>query len=153
MLNKKAQSFSLKDKDAKAHNLKDINSDFTVLYFYPKDNTSGCTIQANTFNSKLPEFKKLKTTIIAISGGDEKSKTKFCEKNNLKIILLSDTDFNISKKYNVYGEKKFMGKTYDGIYRTTFVLDKNKKIIKIFEKVKPAENPDEIIGFIRSQMK
>jgi peroxiredoxin Q/BCP len=144
----KAIDFSLKDKDGKAHSLKDIKSDFIVLYFYPKDNTPGCTIEANGFNKDLDKYKKLKTAVIGISGGDEKSKTKFCEKNKLTILLLSDTDFSVSKKYGVYGEKSFMGHKYLGISRTTFILDKDRKIIKIYEKVNPISHSKEVIAFL-----
>ena len=145
----KAPEFSLKDKDSKLHSLKDVKSSFIVLYFYPKDSTPGCTIEAHQFNKDLPNFKKLNTVIIGISGGDEKSKTKFCEKHNLKLLLLSDSDFKVSKKYNVYGEKSFMGKKFLGISRTTFILDKNHKIINIYNKVNPQSNSEEVLSFIK----
>jgi len=147
----KAQEFSLKDKDSKLHSLKDVKSSFIVLYFYPKDSTPGCTIEAHQFNKDLPNFKKLNTVIIGISGGDEKSKTKFCEKHNLKLLLLSDSDFKVSKKYNVYGEKSFMGKKFLGISRTTFILDKNHKIINIYNKVNPQSNSEEVLSFIKQK--
>lgn len=148
MEGKKAPDFRLKDKDGKVHQLS--NSNFFVIYFYPKDNTPGCTIEANQFNSKLKEFEKLDVQIIGISGGDEKSKTKFCEKHGLKILLLSDTDFAVSKKFGVYGEKLFMGRKYMGINRVTFILDRKRKVIKIFEKVKPAAHAEEVLEFIKS---
>lgn len=146
--NKKAPSFKLKNKDNKIISLNDIKSDYIVVYFYPKDNTSGCTIEAKMFSKDLNKFKKINTGIIGISGGDEKTKTKFIEKNNLKITLLSDHEFKVSSKYGVYGEKKMMGRTYMGIKRTTFILDKNKKIIKIFNKVKPLIHSKEVYDFI-----
>ena len=146
----KAPEFSLKDKDSKFHSLKNINSKYTIIYFYPSDNTPGCTIEANGFNKNLNKFKKLDTTIIGITGGDEKSKTKFCKNNNLKIILLSDTDYKVSTKYGLYGEKSFMGKKYMGISRNTFILDKNNKIIKIFDKVKVLTHHNEVLEFIKS---
>ena len=148
--NTKAPDFKLKDKDGKEHSLKDINNDYTIIYFYPKDNTSGCTIEANMFNKDLDKFKKVNATIIGMSGGDEKTKTKFCEKHDLKILLLSDTDFLVSTKYGVYGEKSFMGRKYMGISRITFILNKDKKIIKIYEKVKPAEHSTEVLEFIKN---
>ena len=86
--------------------------------------------------------------IIGISGGNEKTKDKFCNANNLKILLLSDTDFKISTKYGLYGEKSFMGRKYMGISRVTFILDKNKKIIKIYDKVKPLTHSKEVLKFI-----
>jgi peroxiredoxin Q/BCP len=147
---KKAYGFCLKDKDEKEHCLKDVKSDYTVLFFYPKDNTSGCTIESKDFSKNLEKFQKLNTTVIGISGGDQKSKEKFCSKNNLKQPMLSDTDFKVSEKYGVYGEKKFMGNTYMGISRVTFVLDKNKKVIKVFEKVKPLGHAKEVLEVIEN---
>jgi len=146
----KAPNFSLKDKDNNTFKLSDINSNYTIVYFYPRDNTPGCTIEAHEFSKNKSAFDKLNTTIIGISGGDEKSKTKFCEKNKLKITLLSDPDFKISKKYKVYGEKKFMGRTFMGINRVTFILDKNKKIIKKYEKVKPLSHAKDILEYLQS---
>lgn len=149
-LKDKAPDFELKDKDSKLHSLKNIKSEFTVLYFYPKDNTPGCIIEAKDFTSLINEFKKLKTEIIGISGGDEKSKEKFIEDCDLKINLLSDPDYKICNKYGVYGEKQFMGKHFMGIKRTTFILDKNKNIIKIFENVKAVGHAQEVLNFIKS---
>jgi len=147
---KKAPAFNLKDKDGQAHRLSELLGEYTVLFFYPKDNTSGCTIEANGFQKLAKDFRKLKTTIVGISGGDEKSKEKFCKKNGLTIPMLSDTDFTVSEKYGIYGENKFMGRTYMGIKRITFVLDSKGKIIKIFDKVKPVDHPKEVIDFIRT---
>ncbi len=149
-LGNKAPEFSLKDKDCKIHSLKDIKSKYTIIYFYPRDNTPGCTIEANEFNKYLKHFKKLNTTIIGISGGDEKSKTKFCDTHNLEFTLLSDTDYKVSDKYGVYGEKSFMGRKFMGISRTTFILNKSKKIIKIYDKVKPLTHSNEVLEFIKS---
>ena len=149
--NTKAPDFKLKDKNSKEHQISKIKSDFFVVYFYPKDNTPGCTIEAGMFNKHLPEFKKLKTQIIGISGGDEKSKTKFCEKHDLKLLLLSDPEFIVSKKYKVYGEKSFMGRKFKGINRQTYVLDRGLKIIKTFDKVKVGEHALEVLKFIKEQ--
>ena len=114
----KAPAFTLKDKDGKAYALKDIPGAFRILYFYPKDDTPGCTIEAKAFSKDLDKFKKLGATIVGISGGDEKTKTKFCKKYDLNILLLSDTDFKVSDAYGQYGEKSFMGRKYMGISRT-----------------------------------
>tara|TARA_Y100000310_G_C20689623_1_gene821372 strand:+ start:376 stop:834 length:459 start_codon:yes stop_codon:yes gene_type:complete len=149
-LEDKAPNFSLKDKNGKFHSLKDIKSKYIVIYFYPRDSTPGCTVEANEFNKYLNQFKNLNTTIIGISGGDEKSKTKFCDTHNLKFTLLSDTEYKVSNKYGVYGEKSFMGKKFMGISRITFILDKNKKIIKIYDKVKPLIHSNEVLEFIKS---
>ena len=145
-----APDFSLRDKGGEIHSLNEVNSDYVIVYFYPKDNTPGCTIEAKDFSRDIGEFKKLNTTIIGISGGDEKSKTKFCEKEDLKILLLSDSDFSVSNNYGVYGEKTFMGRKYMGISRWTFVLNKEHKIIKIYDKVKPGIHSEEVLEFIKN---
>ena len=126
---KKASNFSLKDKDGKAHSLNWENTKYTVLYFYPKDNTPGCVMEAKEFNKDLNKFKEIGASIIGIGGGNETSKSKFVSKHKLKLLLLSDPDFKVSTKYGVYGEKAFMGKKYMGISRVTFVLDQDKKIM------------------------
>jgi len=146
-----APTFSLKDKDGVVHSLNDVKSNFTVVYFYPKDNTPGCTIEAKRFNDDKSKYDQLDTTVIGISGGDEKTKTKFCTKYDLKLILLSDTDAKVGEGFGVYGEKKFLGKKYMGYGRVTFVLDKNKKIIKVYEKVKPLSHSKEILEFLQGQ--
>jgi thioredoxin-dependent peroxiredoxin len=146
-----APDFNLKNKEGKFHKLSDFKEKFIIIYFYPKDNTSGCTIESKGFNDLLDDFKKIDTKIVGISGGDEASKRKFCEKNSLNLLLLSDTEFKTSKDYGVYGEKSFRGKKFLGINRTTFILDSDRKIIKIFNKVKPANHSKEVLDFIKSK--
>lgn len=143
--------FSLQDKTGKTYSLKDFDSDFIVLYFYPKDNTPGCTIEAKEFSNNIEEFKKVNAQVIGISGGSEKTKTKFCEKHDLKVLLLSDPDFSVSKSYGVYGEKSFLGKKYFGISRVTFIIDKNKNIIKTYTKVKPITHATEVLKFLKNE--
>ena len=146
----KAPAFKLKDKDGFIHSLNQVESDFCVVYFYPKDNTPGCTIEAKAFNTALGKLNRMDAKIIGISGGDEKTKNAFCKKHGLKVTLLSDPDFKISKKYGVYGKKNFMGKVFNGILRKTFLLDKNKKILKIYHKVAPESHPAEILADIKN---
>jgi len=148
---RKAPAFALKNKEGNVYRLKDTQSAFTVVYFYPRDNTPGCTLEAQMFTKELRNFNHLDTMIIGISGGDEKSKTKFFEKNKLKILLLTDPDFAVCTKYGVYGEKSFMGRKFMGIHRVTFVLDKNDIVIKVYDKVKPFEHAKEILAFIKEQ--
>lgn len=143
-----APDFILKDRLNKDHQLSKINRT-KVVYFYPKDSTPGCTIEGKQFSSLLEEFDNIKTTVIGISGGDNKTKEKFCLNHNLKHILLSDTDFKVSKNYKVYGEKSFMGKKYLGISRTTFILDKNNKIIKIYENVHALGHAKEVLSDVK----
>lgn len=144
----KAPDFTLADKDQSKVSLKAINAAFKIVYFYPKDNTPGCTIQAKQFSKDLKKFKALDAEVMGISGGDAKSKTTFCAKNKLSVTLLSDTDFEVAKKYGVYGEKFFMGRKYLGISRVTYLIDQNNRIIKVYEKASPEENSSEIISDI-----
>ncbi len=146
-----APEFSLKDKNDVVNKLKDVKSEYVVVYFYPKDNTPGCTIEAIDFSKNMHNFKKIKTTVIGISGGNNKTKAQFCSKHNLRLILLSDPDFKVARKYKSYGQKSFIGRKYTGIFRNTFVLDKNHKIIKIFEKVNPIGHAEKVIEFIKSK--
>ena len=148
-LGSSAPDFTLKDRLDQEQQLSKINRK-KVVYFYPKDNTEGCTIEAREFSSLLPKFDSLKTTIIGISGGDNKSKEKFCVDHNLKHVLLSDPNFAVSKKYGVYGEKNFMGRKYMGIKRTTFILDEKDKILKVFENVKPLGHAQEVLMCIKN---
>lgn len=147
---KKAIDFKLKDKDGKEWSLKDINAKYTVLYFYPKDDTPGCTIEAIDFTKGMADLKTVGATVVGISGGNEKTKAKFCDKHKLNVLLLSDTDFKVSEKYGVYGEKSFMGRKYMGISRVTFILDKNKKVIKVFEKVNPLGHAKEVLAALKA---
>ena len=145
-----ALDFTLMDKNGQKHKLSNIKSKYVIIYFYPKDNTPGCTIEAISFSKSFDDFTSLGATVIGISSGDEKSKTKFCEKYDLKVLLLSDQDFSVSNKYGVYGEKSFMGKKYMGISRDTFVLNQDHKVLKVFRGVKPADHIAEVLGFLKS---
>ncbi len=147
---KKAPDFELCDKRGKRRKLSSLMKDFTVLYFYPKDNTPGCTIEAKEFNKKLSRFKRLKAAVVGISGGDQKSKQQFCKKHGLKVDLLSDSDFKVSKKFGAYGLKSFMGKKFKGILRKTFILDKKRKVVKVYDKVTPVDHADEVLNLLKS---
>ncbi|MEM3074789.1 MAG: peroxiredoxin [Candidatus Pacearchaeota archaeon] len=150
-LNKKAPNFSLKDKNGKYYSLDSFKSKFLVLYFYPKDSTPGCTLEAKEFSGLIKKFEKINTKVIGISGGNKNSKEKFCKENNLKIILLSDEDFSVSKKYGVYKKKEFIGRKFFGIKRTTFILNNKKRIIKIYNNVKVQRHAKEVFKYIISQ--
>ena len=150
-INEKAPDFKLKNKEGVFYSLKDFNSDFLIIYFYPRDNTPGCSIEASEFSEDLNEFRKLNAKIVGISGGDEESKKKFSEKYDLRVLLLSDHDFSTCKRYSVYGEKKFIGNEFLGINRVTFVLDKDKKIIRIFEKDNTRGHSQEVLEFLRNE--
>ncbi len=141
-------NFSLKDLNNKLWNLKDFSGKKIVLYFYPKDDTPGCTLEAKEFNNLKEKFEENNSIVIGISGGDSKSKEKFCDRNNLSILLLSDSDFKVSKSYGVYGEKSFMGKKFMGIKRTTFIINETGKIIEIFENVKPSGHANKVLEIV-----
>lgn len=143
-----APDFILKDRLNQEHQLSKIKRK-KIVYFYPKDSTPGCTIESKGFSSLLEKFEELKATVIGISGGDNKSKEKFCADHNLKHVLLSDQDFKVSKNYEVYGQKSFMGKKYMGISRVTFILDENNRILKIFEKVVSMGHAKEVLKFLK----
>jgi len=145
----KAPAFSLPDKNGEIKKLSEFEAEYLVVYFYPKDDTPGCTIESKGFSKDLKKFNKLNAEIIGISGGDAKTKTSFCKKYKLKTLLLSDTDFAVSKKYGAYGPKVFMGRKYKGILRNTYILDAKRKVVKIFEKVTPDEHPGEVLEFLK----
>ncbi|MFT4313357.1 MAG: peroxiredoxin [Candidatus Woesearchaeota archaeon] len=133
----KIENTELVDKDGVSHSLIDNTSKYTVLFFYPKDNTPGCTIESKGFSQLAKEFAKENIRVIGISGGTQKTKQKFCDSQDLQILMLLDEDFRVSKYFGVYQKKKFMGREYFGINRETFVLDKKGKIVQKYEKVKP----------------
>jgi thioredoxin-dependent peroxiredoxin len=146
----KAPAFSLTDHAGSKHSLTSIKTPFTVVFFYPKDSTPGCTIEAIEFTALAGKLAKAGATVIGISGGTDKTKAKFCEKHDLTITLLSDTDFEVSAAYGVFGEKKFMGRSYNGIDRVSFLLDEKKKILKIYTTVKPKEHAEEVLADLKA---
>ncbi len=145
---KKAPGFTLPDQDGAPVTLSKIESDFTVIYFYPKDDTPGCTIEAKEFSSEYRSFKRKGITVLGVSGGNVRSKEKFCDKYDLSIPLLADESFQVAKKFGSFGQKSFMGRKYQGIFRRTFILDRNKKVIKVFDSVSPKGHAQEVLEFI-----
>lgn len=142
-----APKFELDGSDNKKHNLDEFKGKYVVLYFYPRDNTPGCTIEANEFNKKLEDIKKLGADVIGISKDDLKSHDKFREKYDLKFLLLSDPSSKIMKDYGAYGDRGIFGM---GTLRNTYIIDKNGKIAMVFEKVKPKGHASEVIEFLKS---
>jgi peroxiredoxin Q/BCP len=143
-----APHFSLTDKDGKAHSLDKPKAEYTVLYFYPKDDTPGCTLEAKEFSQFIEKFTSRNVRVVGVSGGDDKTKAKFCKKYSLKVPLVSDTTFKVAKSYGAYGTKKFMGRTFQGIFRKTFLVDKAGKIARIFDTVKPEGHAQEVLAAI-----
>lgn len=149
-----APDFSLTDKDGKSYSLSSFTEPYLVIFFYPKDNTPGCTIEAKGFSDALEAFSSLGAAIIGISGGTDKTKASFCKKHELRVTLLSDPDFSTAKSYAVFGPKKFMGRSYEGISRQTFILgtpnkEGHRPIIKAFTEVSPAKHCAEVEEWLR----
>lgn len=138
-----APTFSLPDQDENIVNLRDLLGKKVVIYFYPKDMTPGCTKESCDFQENLQKFKN--TEILGISRDSTKSHKKFCDKYNLKFKLLSDEDGTVCIKYKVLGEKTIFGVTKVGILRTTFVIDEEGKIERVFEKVKVQGHVKEVL--------
>ena len=141
---KSAPAFSLDTDAGEKLSLKDLKGRPVVLYFYPKDDTPGCTVEACEFRDAFPRFKGSKAVILGISPDSVKSHQKFKEKFDLPFTLLADEDHAIAEKYGVWQKKSMYGRTYMGIARTTFVIDKDGKVAKIFEKVKPKGHAEEV---------
>lgn len=144
----RAPSFTLKDKNGNDVKLSDFLGKRVVLYFYPKDNTPGCTRQACAFAGAYSEFQKRGVEVIGISRDGIASHVKFAEKYNLPFVLLSDPELVAIKAYDVWQEKKMCGKVGMGVVRTTFIIDENGNIEKIMPKVKPDTNAMEILEYL-----
>jgi len=140
-----APAFKTTDQNGELVSLKDLRGRKVVLYFYPKDDTPGCTKEACSFRDAYSKFKKKDITVLGVSPDKEASHKKFVTKYQLPFTLLADTDHAIAEAYGVWGEKKFMGRTYMGVHRTTFLIDEKGKIRKIFEKVKPEDHSSEVL--------
>lgn len=136
----KAPDFEVKDQNGKVHRLGDYKGKMIAIYFYPKDMTPGCTAQACDLRDNETALLKKNIHVIGVSADDEKRHAKFVEKYSLPFPLLADTDLKMINAYGVWGPKKFMGKEYDGIHRTTFLIDENGKIKEIIDKVKTKEH-------------
>ena len=140
-----APNFAAKDENGETVRLKDLRGQRVVLYFYPKDDTPGCTKEACSFRDAFADFKKRDIKVLGVSIDSEASHKKFAAKYKLPFTLLADPDHSIADAYGVYGEKKFMGRTYMGVKRHTFLIDEKGKIKRIFEKVKPEEHAREVL--------
>lgn len=146
---KKAPDFTLPDQNGNKVSLKNFKGKKVVLYFYPKDNTSGCTKEACNFRDDFPKFKKTDAVIIGVSPDSVSSHKKFADKYNLPFTLLSDEEKNLLEKYGVWKEKSMYGKKYMGVERTTFIIDEDGKIKKIFNKVKVDGHNTEVMEALK----
>jgi len=147
----KAPEFTLPDKDGKPVSLTDFAGKKVVLYFYPKDNTPGCTRQACAFAGAYEEFKKINVVVIGISKDSAASHQKFAEKHGLPFILLSDPELTAIQAYGVWQEKKLYGKVSMGVVRSTFVINESSMIEKVMPKVKPDTNAADILAYLKTK--
>ena len=145
-----APNFVLFSTSKYKYSLKNSLGKYVVIYFYPKDDTPGCTLETNDFNMLLSKFKKLECEVYGISKDNIKSHDKFREKYKIKFDLLADEKLAVLKKYKVWGKKKFMGREFMGIIRSTFLIDKKGKIIKIWENVKVKDHTKEVLETLKS---
>ena len=142
----KAPAFTGKDQNGNSVSLKDFKGKKLILYFYPKDNTPGCTAESCNLRDNYAELGKLGYDVVGVSPDSEKSHTNFIAKHELPFTLIADTEKELLQAYGAWGEKKNYGRTYMGVIRTTFVIDEKGKIEKIFNKVKTKEHTEQILA-------
>lgn len=148
-----APAFTLQNQRGEKVRLSDFKgSKNVVLYFYPKAMTPGCTVQACSIRDTREEFDQLDTVVLAVSPDPVARLQRFEEKQSLNFDLLSDEDLTVMKKYGVWGPKKFMGREYDGVLRTTFIIDKNGRLQHIIDKVRTKTHHDVVLDYIRSEL-
>jgi len=145
-----APEISLPDENGTIRNLSDFRGRAVVLYFYPKDDTPGCTTEACNFRDDYSDYVNADVVILGVSPDKTKSHVRFKEKYTLPFPLLADEDHKVCQQYGVWGPKKFMGREYEGVFRTTFLIDRNGKIARVFENVKPADHSSEVLAAIKS---
>ena len=149
----KAYNFTLPSTNKKNYSLTDSIGKYVVLYFYPKDDTPGCTIETNDFNKLFSKFKKLDCEVYGISKDSLKSHDKFRDKYKIKFDLLADEEKKVLKKYKVWGKKKFMGREFMGIIRSTYLIDKKGKILKVWTNVKVKDHAKEVLETLENIVK
>ncbi len=144
----KIPDIAVNDQNGEYVNLLQLKGEKLIIYFYPKDNTPGCTAEACNFRDNHDKLKKLGYTIFGISPDDEKRHTGFIAKHELPFTLLADTDKELAKAFGVWGPKKFMGREFDGIHRTTFITDEEGVISHVITKVKTKESTEQILELL-----
>jgi thioredoxin-dependent peroxiredoxin len=147
---KVAPNFTLTDQNGTAHTLKNARGNWALLYFYPKDNTPGCTKQACAIRDEFPKFKRMKCVVYGISVDSVKSHKKFEEKFSLPFTLLADTEKTVVEAYGVWQQKKMMGREYMGTVRTSFLINPEGKIAKIYGEVKPEIHAEEVLKDLKA---
>ena len=146
----KAPDFAVLDQNDKKQSLKQYKGKWVLLYFYPKDDTPGCTKEACSFRDHFPKFKKLDAVVLGVSVDPIAKHVKFIEKNQLPFTLLADVDKELVNAYDVWGKKKFMGREYMGTFRMSFLIDPQGKIAKIYEEVKPEQHAEAVLADLKA---
>ena len=149
-IKEKAPDFTLPDQDGEEHSLSDYKGQWVLVYFYPNDDTPGCTKEACAIRDSLPDFNKLKIKVLGVSANSVKSHRKFADKYRLPFTLLADEEKKVVRPYGVWAKKKFMGREYMGTLRTSFLIDPKGKIAKIYEEVKPELHAEEVLEDVRN---
>jgi len=150
--NTQAPDFTLTDQDGKEHTLSDYRGRWILVYFYPKDNTPGCTKEACALRDVFPRFEGLQAQVFGISADSVEKHMRFAEQYNLPFPILADTEKTTIKAYGAFGTKKFMGREYEGIMRMSFLIDPEGMIQKIYEKVKPETHAEEVLKDLETLM-
>lgn len=148
--NQPAPDFELYDQDGKPHSLKDYRGERVLLYFYPKDDTPGCTTEACNFRDDFSAYRDAGVTILGISPDSQESHAKFSQKYQLPFTLLADPDHRVCEAYGVWGTKQMFGKEYEGVFRTTYLIDPEGRIEEVFEKVKPDVHSQQVLEVLGS---
>jgi len=148
----KAPAFTLQDQNGDKHSLRDYHGQTVVLYFYPKAMTPGCTVQACGLRDSEKALKKMGVKVLGVSIDPYPRLARFAERDNLNFTLLSDEDHKIADKYGVWGLKKFMGREFMGLIRTTFIIDKEGRVQHIMDKVKTKTHHDDVLNWIRENL-
>ena len=141
-----APDFTLLDQDGVAHTLSAHRGSRVLIYFYPKDDTPGCTKQACMLRDAMPELSRLDAIVFGISPDSVKSHRKFADKYGLPFTLLADEGHTVAERYGVWGRKKFMGREYDGVFRTSFLIDADGTVMRVYENVKPELHADQVLA-------
>lgn len=149
----RAPTFSLTDQEGKLHSLSDYVGKWVLLYFYPKDDTPGCTIEACTIRDQFENFTKIKAVVLGVSTDSVASHKRFATAYKLPFTLLADEHKEVVGEYGVFGEKKFMGRTYMGTSRTSFLINPEGTIAKVYEKVKPLSHATQVITDLQELQK
>lgn len=145
-----APSFTLPDQEGKKHSLADYAGKWVLLYFYPKDDTPGCTIEACTIRDQFKDFERIGAVVLGVSTDSVASHKKFATAYKLPFTLLADVDKEVVGRYGVFGEKKFLGRTYMGTSRMSFLIDPSGAIAKVYEKVKPLTHAAQVVADLKA---